>query len=59
VAERPVVPQEALLRTRGNMFPVVPLTERLNQLDNNPSIYDDVICGNLVWRSGEPQLQIS
>jgi hypothetical protein len=41
------------------MFPVVPLTERLNQLDNNPSIYDDVICGNLVWRSGEPQLQIS
>ncbi len=60
VAERPIVPQEALLRTQGNMFPVVPLTERLNQLDNNPNIYDDILCGNLILNNdGTVRLQVT
>jgi hypothetical protein len=31
------------------MFPVVPLTERLTQLDSNPNEFDDVYVGQLVW----------
>jgi len=36
------------MRTRGNMFPVQSINERLNQLDNNPNEYDDVYIGNLL-----------
>lgn len=48
IAEIPITPQEAILRTRGNMFPVTQLNERLNQIDSNPSEFDDVYIGNLV-----------
>lgn len=48
IAEIPITPQEAILRTRGNMFPVTQLNERLNQLDSNPSEYSDVYVGKLV-----------
>lgn len=48
IAEHPIVPQEAIMRTRGNMFPVQSINERLNQLDNNPNEYDDVYIGNLL-----------
>lgn len=47
IAEIPITPQEAILRTRGNMFPVTQLNERLNELDNNPSEFDDVYVGDL------------
>ena len=47
IAEIPVTPQEAILRTRGNIFPVNDLTARLNEIDNNPSFYDDVYTGRL------------
>ena len=47
IAEIPITPQEAILRTRGNLFPITQLNERLNQLDNNPNEYDDVYIGNL------------
>jgi len=48
ISEIPITPQEAILRTRGNCFPVTQLNERLNQIDNNPSEYNDVYIGDLV-----------
>lgn len=49
ISEVPITPQEAILRTKGNMFPVTALNERLNQLDNNPNEYNDVYVGDLVF----------
>lgn len=51
IAEIPIVPQEALLRTRGNLFPVTDLNIRLNEIDSNPSFYDDVYTGKLISKS--------
>lgn len=48
IAEIPITPQEAILKSRGNLFPVTELTERLNQIDNNPSEYNDVYIGTLI-----------
>ena len=54
ISEVPITPQEAILRTRGNIFPVTELNERLNEIDNNPNEYNDVYVGNLVMdRSGK------
>lgn len=51
ISEHPVVPQEAILRSRGNMFPVTQLTERLNDLDKNPNGFDSTYIGTLVQNS--------
>ena len=48
ISQYPVTPQEAIIRSQGNVFPVTELNERLNQIDNNPNEYDDVYVGNLV-----------
>ena len=48
VSEVPITPQEAILRSNGNIFPVTALNERLNQIDNNPNEYDDVYVGTLI-----------
>lgn len=48
ISQYPIVPQEAMLRSHGNIFPVTELNERLNQLDNNPNTFDDVYVGELV-----------
>lgn len=53
ISQYPIVPQEAIIRSQGNMFPVTELSERLNQLDNNPSEYEDVYIGDLVIKGGE------
>ena len=54
IAEVPITPAEAIVKTGVNMFPVTDLTERLGQIDNNPSEYDDVYVGELVInKSGE------
>ena len=50
IAEIPITPQEAILRTRGNLFPVTQLNERLNDLDANPDSFNDVYVGQLVQR---------
>ena len=50
ISQYPITPQEAIVRSRGNMFPVTELNERLNQLDNNPNEYDDVYVGELVQK---------
>jgi hypothetical protein len=47
ISQYPVTPQEAIIRSQGNMFPVTELNERLNQLDNNPNEFDDVYVGIL------------
>ena len=48
ISQYPIVPQEAMIRSHGNIFPVTELNERLNQIDNNPNAYDDVYVGELV-----------
>nr|DAG87453.1 MAG TPA: Terminase large subunit [Crassvirales sp.] len=48
ISQYPIVPQEAMLRSHGNIFPVTELNERLNQLDNDPNAFDDVYVGGLV-----------
>lgn len=55
ISQYPITPQEAIIRSHGNVFPVTQLNERLNQIDNNPSEYDDVYVGDLVWdvKTGE------
>lgn len=47
IAEVPITPAEAIVKTGVNMFPVTDLTERLGQLDANPREYDDVYVGDL------------
>lgn len=51
VSQYPIVPQEAMMRSHGNIFPVTELNERLNQIDNDPNFYDDVYVGELVQDS--------
>lgn len=47
ISQYPVTPQEAIIRSQGNVFPTTELNERLNQIDNNPNEYDDVYVGDL------------
>lgn len=49
IAEVPITPAEAIVKTGVNMFPVADLTERIGQLDANPTEYDDVHVGDLVF----------
>ena len=51
VAEIPITPQEAILKVQNNLFPITEITQRLNEIDNNPSFYDDVYTGTLVLTS--------
>ena len=51
IAEVPITPAEAIVKTGVNMFPVTDLTERLGQLDANPREYDDVYVGDLIINS--------
>lgn len=48
IAEIPITPAEAIVKTGVNMFPVTDLSERLGQLDSNPREYDDVYVGELL-----------
>lgn len=49
IAEVPITPTEAIVKTGINMFPVADLTERIGQLDANLTEYDDVYVGDLVF----------
>lgn len=54
IAEVPITPAEAIVKTGINMFPVADLTERVGQLDANPTEYDNVYVGDLVFnRDGQ------
>lgn len=50
ISQYPITPQEAIIRSQGNMFPVTELNNRLNQIDNNPDEYSDVYVGELVQK---------
>lgn len=49
IAEVPITPVEAIVKTGVNMFPIADLTERIGQLDANLTEYDDVYVGDLVF----------
>lgn len=58
IAEIPITPQEAIIRTTGSIFPVTAINERINEIDNNPSFFDDVYVGKLIQQSnGEVTFQ--
>lgn len=58
IAEVPITPAEAIVKTGVNMFPVTDLTERLQQLDSNPREFDDVYTGELVVnKSGQVEFK--
>lgn len=59
IAEVPITPAEAIVKTGVNMFPVTDLTERLGQIDSNPREYDDVYTGSLILKDGEVQFSPS
>lgn len=60
IAEIPITPAEAIVKTGVNMFPVTDLTERLGQIDNNPRFYDDVYVGDLnINHKGEVEFKPS
>ena len=60
IAEIPLTPQEAIQRSRGNIFPITELTQRLNEIDNNPNFFDDVYIGTLVMNnSGKVEFSIT
>lgn len=48
IAEVPITPSEAIVKTGVNMFPVADITERIGQIDANPREYDDTYVGDLV-----------
>ena len=50
-AEIPIVPQEAIMRTRGNIFPIAEINERILQLDSDPHAFDEVYVGKLVQKN--------
>lgn len=59
VAEVPITPAEAIVKTGVNMFPVTDLSERLTQLDSNPQEWDDVYTGELVIKDGSVEFSPS
>ena len=59
ISQYPIVPQEAMIRSHGNIFPVTELNERLNQIDNNPNFFDDVYVGELVQDSKTGEVKYS
>ena len=48
IAEIPITPQEAILRTTKNIFPVIEINNRINEIDNNPNFFSDVYVGSLI-----------
>lgn len=58
IAEIPITPAEAIIKSGVNMFPVADLTERLAQLDSNPHEYDNVLSGELVIRDDKVKFVI-
>lgn len=57
IAQMPITPAEAILKVKSNFFPVVMLTERLRQLDQDPHAYDDVYVGTLIEVNGHVEFR--
>lgn len=52
IAEMPITPAEAMIKVKNAYFPVAALTERLQQIDTNPSFFDSIYIGDLVLDKG-------
>lgn len=48
IAEDPITPAEAIIKVKAAFFPVTALTERLQQIDSDPAILNNVYVGQLV-----------
>lgn len=60
IAEHPIVPQEAIMKTRGNIFPVNQLNQRVHELDSDEHAYDDVWVGFLTQnKNGKVEFKIT
>lgn len=51
IAEDPITPAEAIIKVKDAYFPVAALSERAQQLDTNPHIYDDIYVGELFFNN--------
>lgn len=51
ISQQPITPQEAIVRSKNNMFPVTELSQRLSEIDNNPSFFDNIYVGNIALNS--------
>lgn len=49
IAEDPITPAEAIIKVKDAFFPVAALSERAQQLDTNPSLYNDIYIGELYF----------
>ena len=59
MAEIPITPAEALVRTSFNMFPINDLNERLLQLEANNRLTDDTLTGSFTIVDGKVDFKIT
>lgn len=57
IAEDPITPAEAIIKVKDAFFPVTALNERLMQIESNPSFFDDVYIGNLVFNTSTNKVE--
>lgn len=50
-AEDPITLQDAIMRRDGTLFPVAQITERIQEIDLDPTFYDKYFSGKLVQKS--------
>lgn len=53
IAEQPITPAEAIIKTGVNIFPVTELGNRLAQLDNQPNLLNEILVGSLVQNDNQ------
>jgi len=53
IAENPITPAEAIIKTGVNIFPVTELGNRLAQLDNQPNLLNEINVGSLVQNGNQ------
>ena len=59
IAEDPITPAEAIIKVKDAYFPTQALTERLLEIDSNPSTFDDVYVGTLVQSGSEIKFELT
>ena len=59
ISQYPITPQEAIIRSQGNVFPITELTDRLNQIDNNPNEFDGVYAGELLFNASDKNVRFN
>lgn len=55
VAERPLTIQEAIMRKESSLFPAAELSDRKNEIDADPSVFDSVYTGRMTFAGGKPE----